>query len=91
MTKTVKLTSREPSAQSFNEAQRWTGDPRTENALVAAHDAAPDDATKALEELLVVCAAVAGDDARVRAALERFNATPEGAALIRQAENSGST
>lgn len=48
----VKLTRREPTAESFNEAQRWTGDPRIRRALIAAHDAAPEEATRALGDVV---------------------------------------
>jgi hypothetical protein len=90
MTRAVKLTMREPKAQSFNEAQRWVGDPRIKHALVAAHDAAPDDATKVLEELLIAVEAVYRGETfalpRLVAAREKVRSNPTCAALIRQAE-----
>lgn len=86
----VKLTWREPTAESFNEAQRWTGDPRIRRALIAAHDAAPDEATKALGRALRTLYRIAQWDEvnpsphqqAARDAWHDVCATPEGRALL---------
>lgn len=65
------------------------------NAWEAAHDAAPDDATRALEQHLRTVRMVVNGEASLNdlgGSYDGLQATPETAALIRQAEErSGST
>jgi hypothetical protein len=120
MTRTVKLTSREPTSAAVRDAVQKT-DTAPEDRKIAAgavhdlpadlttgvtvaadmvrdwrnlHDAAPEDATKALQDLLWAVQQLRhgpNSEYAVHARyvdlyLGKFAQTPEGAALIRQAE-----
>jgi hypothetical protein len=55
-------------------------------AYMAMHDAAPDDATKALEDLVRAVDSSVIDIGAANLAIQKLRATETGAALIRQAE-----
>jgi hypothetical protein len=92
MTRTVKLTPREPTAEIRDALGVEQGHHASDADVTeyrSAHDAALEDATKALEQLVdeVVTVRENGVDLKhLFEALDRLRATPEGDALIRQAE-----
>jgi hypothetical protein len=91
MTRTVKLTSREPTDETLTALcqEAVLADDDGIIAWEEAHDATPDDATKALEALLREVREHMDQEptaGSVRAAYFQFAKTETGAALIRQRE-----
>jgi hypothetical protein len=93
MTRTVKLIERDPDHNQRLEFDRYRAKVNCMTAPEAAwvlYDAAPDDATKALEELLIAVEAVYRGETfalpRLVSAREKVRSNPTCAALIRQAE-----
>jgi hypothetical protein len=98
MTRTVKLTTREPEHDQTNALLGSCDTVATNTHWRAAHDAADDDATKALEDLVraaraygdLTCPDMSVEEIKAGEcllnALDRLRATKAGAALIRQKE-----